>query len=250
MSKKRESGQRIHTLLTCNHRKRASGLVEEYFLLHHRSGGSPNNDPALVALLSGFTPLQNNKGKANMSIQVVHMETTRAHGQSSADSGMSSSDGCHWRLPDLGKFKLNINAAWNVDSSGIGSLIRDHQRQVQLSFTMKLVHLTSPEHAETVAIREGLRLVERFGYSGSILESDCKGVFDQLRTRSGSLGLLGHIYEHIFSLVDKLNVSLCFVRLYANVSAHTLVVMAISTYYSNVWMEMVPLCIAYTVHLI
>ncbi|KAI5676888.1 hypothetical protein M9H77_07838 [Catharanthus roseus] len=188
----------------------AFGLAEEYFRLHHRSEGSPNDDPALVAVLSDSIPLQNNKGKASISI------------------GM--------RPLDLGKFKLNIDAAWSVDSSGVGGLIQDHQGQVRLSFTTKLVHSTSPGHFETVAIQEGLWLAERFGYSGFILENDCKGVVDQLRSRSGPLGLLGHIHEQIFSLVDKLNVSLSFVRRYANTPAHILVALAISTY-SNIWID-------------
>lgn len=50
------------------------------------------------------------------------------HSQSFGDSVMPSSDGCRcWVPPDLGNFKLNVDAPWNVDSSGVEGLIRDHK---------------------------------------------------------------------------------------------------------------------------
>lgn len=81
---------------------------------------------------------------------------------------------CYWRPPDSGKFKFNIDATWNVDSSIAGGLFRDHQGQVRFFFTRKLVHSPSAEHAKIVAIREGFRLAERFGYPCFVVESDCK----------------------------------------------------------------------------
>lgn len=61
---------------------------------------------------------------------------------------------------------------------------------MRFSFTMALAYSHSPEHAETIAIREGLRQAERFGYTNYILESDCKGIIDQLLAWSRTLGSL------------------------------------------------------------
>ncbi|KAI5672220.1 hypothetical protein M9H77_12584 [Catharanthus roseus] len=54
----------------------------------------------------------------------------KVHGQLSGDSVTLSSDRCHWRPPDSRKFKLNVDAAWNVDSLCAGGLIRNQQGQV------------------------------------------------------------------------------------------------------------------------
>lgn len=139
----------------------------------------------------------------------------------------------------MGKFKLNVDTTWNEDSAGIGGLIRDHQGQVQLSFTRQIVHSPLPKHAETVAIREGLRLAERFGYADFIIER-----IDKLKSRSSVLSFLGYIHGQIFSLVDWLMLSLSFVWRKGNVPTHSLAAKAISTYSSNVWMEGMPSCIS------
>lgn len=76
------------------------------------------------------------------------------------------------RPPDSGQFKLNVDAARNMDCYGIGGVFWDHHGQVQFSFALKLAPSLSPEHAETVAIQEGLRLVESFSIE-SDLQRDC-----------------------------------------------------------------------------
>lgn len=81
-----------------------------------------------------------------------------------------------------------------------------------------------------MAIRKGLCLAERFGYSSFIFESDYKGVIDQLKSRSGTLSSLGHIQGRIFSLVDRLMISLSFIGCRGNVLMHSLAAKAISIY--------------------
>lgn len=75
-------------------------------------------------------------------------------------------------------FKLNVDAAWKTDGAGNSGLIRDHLGRVRISFMVALAHSHSLEHAETVAIHEGLRLAENFDYSNYTLERDCKVVID------------------------------------------------------------------------
>lgn len=103
-------------------------------------------------------------------------------------------------------------------------------------FTNFLEYLPSPEHAETVAICEGLCSAKRFGYTSFTLESDCKGFIDQLKSRSWVLSSLGHVHTQIHALVDRLIV-LSFARCITNVPIHLLAAKAVLTYPSNVWME-------------
>lgn len=93
---------------------------------------------------------------------------------------------------------------------------------MRLSLMVALAHSYSLEHVETVAIRQGLRLVERFSHSNYTLKSNCKGVINQLLARSGALSSLRHIHQQILSLIDKQSVVLSFVRCDANSPTHSL----------------------------
>lgn len=140
----------------------------------------------------------------------------------------------YWRPPNMSRFKLNIDAAWTADSAGVGGLIMDHFGRMRFSFTIALASSHSPKHVEMIAIVEGFRMAERFGYTNYTLESDCKGVIDQLRARLGFLSSLGHIHQRILDLVDRQSIVLSFVRRDTNILAHLLAAHTVSTYLSNV----------------
>lgn len=95
--------------------------------------------------------------------------------------------------------EINVDVVWHADAVGIARLIRYHLGRVHLAFTMALTHLCSPQHAETVAIREGLCQAEIFGYINCTFESDCKGVCDQFLARSGTLGSLEYSQANFLS---------------------------------------------------
>lgn len=84
-------------------------------------------------------------------------------------------------------------------------------------------------------------MVERFGYTNYILESDCKIVIDQLLTRFGTLDPLGHIHQQILSLIDRQSVFLSFERRDNNIPTHLLATQTVSTYLFNVQIEVVPI---------
>lgn len=105
-------------------------------------------------------------------------------------------DGWHWIPLDVGPFKLNVGAFWSMSSSSYGGLIRDHHRRVRITFIAIIMHSLSPKHAEIV-VCEGLKLAKRFGYNNFTLESDCKGVVDQLKSHLGVHGPLGYVHKLI-----------------------------------------------------
>lgn len=192
----------------------------------------------------GFWPmlilLRMTKGKAILDSHPKVEGPARAPKRSSRGRVMSPSNGCHWQPSDIGTLKLNVGATWNVDSAGIEDLIRNHQGQVWISFARRLEHLPSPEYAETIAIREGLCLAERFGYANFTIESDCKEIIDQLKSHCGALSSLGHVHINRFSF-QSIGLMLFYILLYVvPILAHFLIGKAISTYRFNVWMELVP----------
>lgn len=134
-----------------------------------------------------------------------------------------------------------------VDRAGFEGLIRYHQGNVWISFSYALVASHSSEHAETINIWGGFRQAERFGYTHFTLESDYKAVIDQLLSQSGLLGTLRHVHRQIFTFVNRLDVVIYFVQFSANILAHLLASQTVSTYPSNVWMEVVPPFISTTI---
>lgn len=93
-------------------------------------------------------------------------------------TNVTISEGCHWHPPKLGHFKLNMDASWTTSKVGFGDLIRDHQDRVRIVFTGTIIQSFSSKHAETITVREGLKLTKRFGYLGFTIESDCKGIIN------------------------------------------------------------------------
>lgn len=149
----------------------AKGFWDEYLQVHHFK------DDTHVSLVSPFRCA--GRPKYFSKRQFMQRKGILEHPQEGVvPAGPSrpniwravpSPDGCHWRPLEIERFKLNIDAAWTVNCAGIGGIIRDHLERVQISFTTALAHSHSPEHAETIAIREGLRLAERFGYTNFTL---------------------------------------------------------------------------------
>ncbi|KAI5661614.1 hypothetical protein M9H77_20937 [Catharanthus roseus] len=110
----------------------------------------------------------------------------------------------------------------------------DHFGRVRILFTVASMLSHAPEYAETVAIREGLILARKFGYTNYILENDCKVVIDKLLARFGTLVPLGHIHQQILSLIDRQFVILSIERRDNNIPAYLSAAQAVSTYPSNI----------------
>lgn len=97
-----------------------------------------------------------------------------------------------------------------------------------------------PKHTEAIAIREGLRVADRFDFTAFFIQSDCKIVVNQLHSSSGKLGPIRHSFDQIMVLLDRLQVLVVFVRQLANYPTHVLVGVASSTYPSYIWMGVIP----------
>lgn len=184
------------------------GLSNKYLRLHQASrdcqiASCPLDNPSVLP--------RDDKGNAVLITSLVRPESPRTSGQSFSEGGSMP------RMDVTGELQIQGSSSlmWMLrseDSAGIGGLIRSHPGQVRIAFTRRLMHSPFLEHAETVAIQEGLRLAQRFSFFVFTVQSDCRGVIDQLKSRLAVLGSLGYIHSQIFSQVDRLNISLSFVR--------------------------------------
>ncbi|KAI5661195.1 hypothetical protein M9H77_20518 [Catharanthus roseus] len=158
-----------------------------------------------------------------------------------------------WPAHDSARFAYFLCCIWNCRNNMIFQHIPpDHSKIILQATDVSVVpsvpvggisckaNSHSPEHAEMIAIWEGLCLAKRFGYTNYIIESNCKVFIDQLQAQSGILSSLGHIHQQILSLVDRQSVVLSFSLYDANIPTHLLAAQSVSTYLSNVWFEVVP----------
>lgn len=75
---------------------------------------------------------------------------------------------------------------------------------MHIAFVGIIAQSCSTEHAETIAVREGLKLAAHFGYSGFNIGSECKGVINQLQSRSEALSSLDTSLERFLpSMIDS-----------------------------------------------
>ncbi|KAI5683318.1 hypothetical protein M9H77_04546 [Catharanthus roseus] len=189
------------------------------------------------------TPTSLQKGKVVIEEPQEDIRQIITHVHLNRRTNVTIPEGCHWRPPDLGYFKHNVDASWTTSKAGFGVLFEVTKAECVLHSQAPL-QASSPEHAETIAVCEGLKLAERFGYSCFTIEIDCKGVINQLQSHSGALSPLEHKRRQIFTFIDRLQVLLSFARRNANVLVYLLTAKAISNYPSNIWMEVVPHVIA------
>lgn len=111
------------------------------------------------------------------------------------------------------------------------SLIWDHQGRVRIAFSSVIAQSSSPEHVETITVCEGLKLTKNFDYSSFTIESDYKGVINQLQFRFRALTPSGHIHRQIFASINRLQVLLSFARRSGNMATHLLASKAILNIY-------------------
>ena len=143
-------------------------------------------------------------------------------------------------------FKINIDATLNVHGqmSGLGVVIRDCNGQVMASLCSQLGVCYSPEIAEVLAIRRGLRLAMETGLVPVVLESDASVVVNAIGSQDRSSYDVGIIIHDISCLLRSpcFN-SISFVPRLANKVAHGLAKLALRFVGESVWLEDCPLSV-------
>ncbi|XP_034207191.1 uncharacterized protein LOC117621041 [Prunus dulcis] len=111
-----------------------------------------------------------------------------------------------WSHPPVGKFKLNVDAAYIPDMGvgGIGAVIRNEKGEVMVATALPLHTATSPKHAEIMALQFGLNFAWDAGFSSILVESDSQAVVNNLNTDEESFAPKGHLIDDIKRSLQQL----------------------------------------------
>ncbi|TXG47194.1 hypothetical protein EZV62_026488 [Acer yangbiense] len=151
-----------------------------------------------------------------------------------------------WLAPPQGMFKINTDAALNVqgNSAGIGVVIRNFRGQVMLSSCKNFRTAFSPVIAEALAVLEGLRLAKLGGFFPTVLESDALTVVQDICRNESLSSDVGLVIDDILFFCRDFNFfSFRHVPRLANKVAHGLAKLALSNLGEFVWSGDCPLCV-------
>lgn len=141
---------------------------------------------------------------------------------------LTQSDGdVHWRQPQQGAVKVNIDAAIFTESSyySYAMVARDHTGTLVAAQSSCKQGVLNPDLAETIGIREALSWVKSKDWQLVDVETDCIGAVQAIRCSSINFSYLGRVVDDCRRLIADLrlrNVTLKFVRRSANKVAHFL----------------------------
>ncbi|GKE74308.1 polynucleotidyl transferase, ribonuclease H-like superfamily protein 1 [Tanacetum coccineum] len=125
-----------------------------------------------------------------------------------ASEGKSQTSGVTWSPPPPGRFKMNTDGSHHhkeeyvgpeIDSaklhpSGYGRILRDHNGKWIRGFK-GYIGVTENQTAELYGIHKGLDLLDKLGYKGAILETDCKGAHEYVTRRDDDRGKKKSIHD-------------------------------------------------------
>ncbi|XP_061993443.1 uncharacterized protein LOC133711323 [Rosa rugosa] len=102
-----------------------------------------------------------------------------------------------WKPPSQGFVKVNTDGAFvpNNRVGGAGVVIRNNRGEIAVARTIPLFGVTTPRHAEILAISCRLQLALEQGYSALELESDAQAIIQAIQTYEENLAIDGHLVE-------------------------------------------------------
>ncbi|KAK3226642.1 hypothetical protein Dsin_006504 [Dipteronia sinensis] len=153
-----------------------------------------------------------------------------------------------WSPPPLGSLKLNIDVAMKANFSHIriGEVIRNDKGEVVSALSKHLDGSFSADLREYLALREGLLLAKRPGFSVRLVEADAVNVVSVVNSNRFLSSIVGPVISDVKALFRDVGVinSQAIPR-NRNVVAHTLASLAFSSYEDKTWLFEKPDCIAY-----
>jgi len=108
-----------------------------------------------------------------------------------------------WQRPECRKVKVNVDASFHLDvcAGSAGAVLRDQDGRFLAASTVYIPHVASAVAAEAMAMREGLGLATRYGYSDVIAESDALEVIEACSGEETWWGASSAIYSDCIDLV-------------------------------------------------
>ncbi|XP_062012980.1 uncharacterized protein LOC133729456 [Rosa rugosa] len=81
----------------------------------------------------------------------------------------------HWSPPMSGLLCMNVDGAYvsSLQHGGIGGVLRNEKGEFIAGFAYRVTNVSSAYHAELLAIKSGLELIQVLGVSNVAIKSDC-----------------------------------------------------------------------------
>uniref|UniRef100_A0A803Q8X4 Reverse transcriptase n=1 Tax=Cannabis sativa TaxID=3483 RepID=A0A803Q8X4_CANSA len=152
-----------------------------------------------------------------------------------------------WSPPPSGTFMINADVSLIVGQPGcgLGVVIRDHLGAVVVAETIFIPSCLSFNMAESLAIRSGLKLADRWSLSTICISSDCQSVIHALNGDNHSITDWGLVVKDCIKAKENFNfVSFLFSPRQWNKVANCLATWARLFKTSKVWTSSMPLCAA------
>ncbi|KAK2638080.1 hypothetical protein Ddye_025875 [Dipteronia dyeriana] len=144
--------------------------------------------------------------------------------------GLDNSTGVVWQDPSVGIFKVNCDAALDMNNKlvGIGLVVRDHYSSILALCAQRIHACYSPLVAEAVAVLRGINFVLKTGVFPLVVETDALGVVQMVKIGSSFSVDIGLVIGGILArLQDSKGATMGFVPKKANSVTHTLLKLAL-----------------------
>ncbi|CAB4282682.1 unnamed protein product [Prunus armeniaca] len=149
-----------------------------------------------------------------------------------------------WQKTPLGANKINVDGAFQVHTGigGGGIIARYSAGCFVAARACKFNHVASPEHAETLALREALLFAQDFGPVPKMIEKiHARGVLQSIQDTMEDRSQLSCLFSDCKFLLSQLeNVSIQFDYRETNQAAHRLARLALTLPETTSWLQDPP----------
>uniref|UniRef100_A0A803NML1 Reverse transcriptase domain-containing protein n=1 Tax=Cannabis sativa TaxID=3483 RepID=A0A803NML1_CANSA len=200
-------------------------------------GGQPRHPTAIVQYASKFYEDFN---KAKLQIPSV-AATSRHH--SSPSTSATDQHVQRWRPPVRNGYKLNVDAATNIEQKkmGIGAILRDHQGTVLAALSKAVQGSFKSDEMEAKALFHAVNWVSQSQFPLTHIETDASRVSNALNRLNSDLSCFSDLIMDIRCLLSSFpQVLVTHVKRTANQTAHGLAKYALGLDEDFVWIGEIP----------
>ncbi|XP_024178222.1 uncharacterized protein LOC112184181 [Rosa chinensis] len=151
-----------------------------------------------------------------------------------------------WSPESTVELTLNVDGAFlpQLPKGGLGKVLRNTSGEVQAAFQTAVQFVSSPMHAELLAIQSGLQLVRVLQFESVCIVSDCLLAVQDINNGSPILTEYGPLIEDIGFILQQLHpIKITYAPRACNKLAHRLASLAYESEQSVSWLHTIPDCI-------
>ncbi|XP_024156261.1 uncharacterized protein LOC112164272 [Rosa chinensis] len=206
---------------------------KEWFLDNALTLSTSSFDKLLILLWSLWTnrneKLWRNRSRTSQGLVASSMawyeEYLQANTPINTPTSGSKKVSKRWQAPTGETLKLNVDGAFlpNVPFGGTCGVLRNAQGRFLAAFSRWMNFVSSPLHAELLALKTGIELLQAIDVTNVVIESDCLMAVQAVNSLSCDLSSLRALVADIKGLLDGYaDMCIIFAPRQANVIAHRL----------------------------